>query len=227
MATALFPFSLQQSGEFPKHLYEELLSTISRGDNVQAVSSLLCKGTPIEPLGGRSVLRLAVTTDRARTVSLLLASSASLPASLLQEAWQSPDVTHRVLASLTTAYCCRLRAEKRHLEKISGALVEGINYLVETIEGNAPWQAVRRWEKETDRTALNDLLVNATASNCSEIAAFLQIAEDWPFSTGTSAASALHAPLEAGHQEIAELLLSPHMLDTHGRLLVQMMTDEE
>ena len=51
---------------------------------------------------GRSVLRLAVTNGRSRIVSLLLASGASLSASLLREAWQSPDVTNLVLASLTT-----------------------------------------------------------------------------------------------------------------------------
>ncbi|KAK8396589.1 hypothetical protein O3P69_004929 [Scylla paramamosain] len=148
----------EQTGAPPEHMYEELLSTVSRGDDVQAVSNLLCKGASIEPLGGRSVLRLAVTTDRALTVSLLLASGASLPASLLQEAWQSPDVTHNVLACLTTAYCCRLRVEQRRLEKVSGALVKGINNLMKTIEGNTPWQAAWRWEKDTDRPALSDLL---------------------------------------------------------------------
>ncbi|MPC65889.1 hypothetical protein E2C01_060027 [Portunus trituberculatus] len=83
-------------------LYEELLSTISRGDHVQEVSRLLCRGSPLEPRCGRSALRLAITNDRARTVSLLLASGASLSASLLQEAWYSTNVTPPVLASLTS-----------------------------------------------------------------------------------------------------------------------------
>ena len=66
------------------------------------MSNLLCKGAPIDFLGSLSALKLAVTTDRAHIVSLLLASGASLSATLLKEAWQSPDVTPRVLASLTT-----------------------------------------------------------------------------------------------------------------------------
>ena len=97
-----FPFSLRQDGAPSDQLYEELLSTISRGDHVQEVSRLLCRGAPLEPRCGRSALRLAITTDRARTVSLLLASGASLSASLLQEAWYSTNVTPAVLASLTT-----------------------------------------------------------------------------------------------------------------------------
>lgn len=96
------PFSLRQSDAPLKRLQEELLSVISLGDDVQAVSSLLCKGAPIERLGGRSALRLAVTSDRHRIVSLLLASGSSLSSTLLMEAWKSPNVTHRVLAHLTT-----------------------------------------------------------------------------------------------------------------------------
>ncbi|KAK8375154.1 hypothetical protein O3P69_015607 [Scylla paramamosain] len=98
---------------------------------------------PSKLLGGLSVLRLAVTTDRINTVNLLLASGAPLPASLLQEAWQSPDVTHRVLAFLTTAYCCRLRAEQRRLKKVSSALVEGIDNLNALLR----WLEHRRWRE--------------------------------------------------------------------------------
>ncbi|KAK8375127.1 hypothetical protein O3P69_017797 [Scylla paramamosain] len=187
---------------------------------------------PIELLGGLSVLRLAVTTDRINTVSLLLASGASLPASLLQEAWQSPDVTHRVLAFLTTAYCCRLRAEQRRLEKVSSALVEGIDNLVTTIEGNTPWQAAWRWGKETDRPALSDLLAKAAAANCPVTAAFLHRAGGWTVFNGASGGTALHAALEAGHKGMAELLIRdlggcPYVPDTHGRLAVHMMPHEE
>ncbi|XP_063883150.1 uncharacterized protein LOC135112580 isoform X2 [Scylla paramamosain] len=223
-----------QSYEYklPEELHEELLSTVSRRDDVQAVSTLICKGAPIELLGGLSVLRLAVTTDRINTVSLLLASGAPLPASLLQEAWQSPDVTHRVLAFLTTAYCCRLRAEQRRLEKVSSALVEGIDNLVTTIEGNTPWQAAWRWGKETDRPALSDLLAKAAAANCPVTAAFLHMAGGWTVFNGASGGTALHAALEAGHKGIAELLIRdlggcPYVLDTHGRLAVHMMPHEE
>ncbi|KAK8405453.1 hypothetical protein O3P69_001789 [Scylla paramamosain] len=221
-----------QSYKLPEELHEELLSTVSRRDDVQAVSTLICKGAPIELLGGLSVLRLAVTTDRINTVSLLLASGAPLPASLLQEAWQSPDVTHRVLATLTTAYCCRLRAEQRRLEKVSSALVEGIDNLVTTIEGNTPWQAAWRWGKETDRPALSDLLAKAAAANCPVTAAFLHMAGGWTVFNGASGGTALHAALEAGHKGMAELLIRdlggcPCVPDTHGRLAVHMMPHEE
>ncbi|XP_063857741.1 ankyrin-1-like isoform X3 [Scylla paramamosain] len=221
-----------QSYKLPEELHEELLSTVSRWDDVQAVSILLCKGAPIELLCGLSVLRLAVTTDRINTVSLLLASSAPLPASLLQEAWQSPDVTYRVLALLTTAYCCRLRAEQRRLEKVSSALVEGIDNLVTTIEGNTPWQAAWRWGKETDRPALSDLLAKAAAANCPVTAAFLHRAGGWTVFNGASGGTALHAALEAGHKGMAELLIRdlggcPYVPDTRGRLPVHMMPDGE
>ena len=104
---AWLPFSLslslrQGGAASPGQLHEELLATVTQGDNVQEVSSLLCRGAPIEPPGGRSALRLAVTNDRPRTVSLLLASGASLSATLLRDAWYSANVTHQVLATLTT-----------------------------------------------------------------------------------------------------------------------------
>ncbi|XP_063851851.1 serine/threonine-protein phosphatase 6 regulatory ankyrin repeat subunit B-like isoform X2 [Scylla paramamosain] len=221
-----------QSGKLPEELHEELLSTVSRWDDVQAVSTLLCKGAPIELLGGLSILRLAVTTNRIHTVSLLLASGAPLPASLLQEAWQSPDVTHRVLAFLTTAYCCRLRAEQRRLEKVSSALVEGIDNLLTTIEGNTPWQAAWPWGKETDRPALSDLLAKAAAANCPVTAAFLHRAGGWTVFNGASGGTALHSALEAGHKGMSELLIRdlggcPYVPDTHGRLPVHMMPDKE
>lgn len=71
---------------------------------MQAVSSHLCRGSPFEAVGSGYVspLKLAVTTNRSQIVTLLLACGAMLPAGLLQEAWQSPDVTSGVLATLTT-----------------------------------------------------------------------------------------------------------------------------
>ncbi|XP_063845332.1 serine/threonine-protein phosphatase 6 regulatory ankyrin repeat subunit B-like isoform X7 [Scylla paramamosain] len=222
----------EQSAAPPESLYQELLSTISLGDDVQAVSSLLCQGASIEPRGGRSPLRLAVTTDRARTVSLLLASGASLSATLLQEAWQSPNVTHMVLASLTSAYCCRLRVEQRRLVEVSRALVEGISNLLEDIEGSTPWLAAWRSGEDTDHATLSDLLAKAAAANCPVTAAFLQSAGAWPFFSQASGGSALHAALDAGHQTMAEALIRdlggcPYVPDTHGRLPVHMMSDEE
>ena len=94
--------SLQQGGADPDRLYEELLYTVSQGDNVQKVSSLLCRGVSLESGGDYYPLKTAVTSDRPRIVSLMLASGASLSATLLLEAWYSPDVTPQVLATLTT-----------------------------------------------------------------------------------------------------------------------------
>ncbi|XP_045107920.1 serine/threonine-protein phosphatase 6 regulatory ankyrin repeat subunit C-like isoform X2 [Portunus trituberculatus] len=222
----------EQSNALPEDLYEELLSTVCHGDDVQAVSSLLCKGAATESFGGRSVLKLAVTTDRPLTVNLLLASGVPLPASLLLEAWQSPDVTHRVLASLTIAYSRRLLAEQRRLENVSRNLAEGINNLVKAIEGNTPWETAWRWGKETDRPALSDLLIKAAAANCPVTAAFLHRAGAWSVFSQAPGGNALHSALEAGHKGMAELLIRdlggcPYLPDTNGRLSLDMMTKEE
>ncbi|XP_045137009.1 uncharacterized protein LOC123519625 isoform X2 [Portunus trituberculatus] len=137
------------------------------------------------------------------------------------------------LASLfSQAYCCRLRAEQNRLEKVSNNLVKGVSNLLETIEGNSPWEATWRWCKDTNRATLSDLLAKATAANCPVTAAFLQKAGAWSFFSGTSGSSALHAALEAGHQGMAELLIRelggcPYVLDTYGRLPIDLMTDEE
>ncbi|XP_045105084.1 ankyrin-1-like isoform X2 [Portunus trituberculatus] len=221
-----------QDGAPPDQLYEELLSTISRGDHVQEVSRLLCRGAPLEPRCGRSALRLAITTDRARTVSLLLASGASLSARLLQEAWYSTNVTPAVLASLTTAYCCRLHAEQRRLVQVSDVLVKGISNLLEDIEGDTPWRTTWRGGNDTDRAALSNLLAKAAAANCPLTASFLHSAGAWPFFSPASGSSALHAALDAGHQDMAELLVRdlgacPYVPDSGGRLPLHIMTDKE
>ncbi|XP_045136399.1 uncharacterized protein LOC123519295 [Portunus trituberculatus] len=229
---ALHAHQCPQGGASSNQLYKELLSTVTRGDHVQEVSRLLCRGAPVESRGGRSALKLAVTTDRPRTVSLLLASGASLSASLLQDAWQSPNVTHQVLATLTTAYCCRLRAEQRRLVQVSGVLVDGIKSLLEDIEGDTPWQAAWRRGEDTNRATLSDLLAKAAAANCPLTASFLHSAGAWLFFTPASGSSALHAALDAGHQDMAELLIMdfgacPYVPDSGGRLPLHIMTDKE
>ena len=92
-----------QASAPPQELQGDLLSAITRGDDWLKVSRLLCQGAPIEPVvsGAASPLRLAVILDRCRTVRVLLARGAVLPASLLQDAWHSPDVTPGVLVALT------------------------------------------------------------------------------------------------------------------------------
>ena len=97
-----FSLSLQQGGAAPDQLYEKMLSTFSHGDNVQEVSSLLCRGVSLESRRDYCPLKLAVTSDRPRIANLMLASGASLSATLLLEAWYSPNVTPEILATLTT-----------------------------------------------------------------------------------------------------------------------------
>ncbi|XP_063857510.1 serine/threonine-protein phosphatase 6 regulatory ankyrin repeat subunit A-like isoform X2 [Scylla paramamosain] len=130
------------------------------------------------------------------------------------------------------AYCCRLRVEQRRLVEVSRALVEGISNLLEDIEGSTPWLAAWRSGEDTDHATLSDLLAKAAAANCPVTAAFLQSAGAWPFFSQASGGSALHAALDAGHQTMAEALIRdlggcPYVPDTHGRLPVHMMSDEE
>ncbi|XP_045115723.1 uncharacterized protein LOC123507148 isoform X2 [Portunus trituberculatus] len=137
-----------------------------------------------------------------------------------------------VLASLTNAYCYRLRAERRRLEKVSDALVEGINNLLKTIDGNTPWLTAWRWRKGTDRPALSDLLAKAAAANCPVTAAFLHRTGAWPVFNLASGGSALHSALDAGHQGMAQLLIKdfgvcPYVPDAYGRLPLYMMSNGE
>ncbi|XP_050691597.1 ankyrin-3-like isoform X1 [Eriocheir sinensis] len=191
-----------KSSASPEELHDQLLGLIIERDNVKEASRLLCKGAPIESVasGGNSPLRLAVILDRCRTTNLLLACGAMLPANLLQDAWQSPDVTSGVLAALTATYLCRLRAERGRVK----ALVEGIDALMKTIEGDTPWRAA--WP-EDEPQALSALMVEAVRARCPVSAAFLHRAGAWSFLSGEWGTSALATALEEGHTDMAELLV--------------------
>ncbi|XP_050704683.1 ankyrin-1-like [Eriocheir sinensis] len=208
-----------ESSLSPEELQNELFTLIIQGDNVQKVSRLLCMGVPIEPIASdvNSPLRLAVILDRRQTVNLLLASGALLPACLLQDAWQSPDVTSGVLATLNANYLWRLRAERDRLDS-SGQSEErrhlfktGIDDILKTIEGDTPWQAA--WPKDQaalpkDKPkALSDLMVEAVHAKCPVTAAFLHRAGAWSFLSGDRGASAMATALEEGHKGMAELLV--------------------
>ncbi|XP_050704003.1 ankyrin-2-like [Eriocheir sinensis] len=201
-----------ESPSSPEELQNELFTLIIQGDHVQKVSRLLCKGVPIEPIAsdGNSPLRLAVILDRCRTVNLLLASGAMLPACLLQDAWQSPDVTSGVLATLEVNYLCRLRAERGRLDSSGQSeerrhlFIKGIDDILKTIEGDTPWQAA--WPKDKPK-ALSALMVEAVHAKCPVTAAFLHRAGAWSFLSGDRGASALATALEEGHKGMAELLV--------------------
>ncbi|XP_063843982.1 serine/threonine-protein phosphatase 6 regulatory ankyrin repeat subunit C-like isoform X2 [Scylla paramamosain] len=126
-------------------LYNDLLNTISLKDDAMAVSRLLCEGAPLEPVDGFSIsaLHLAVTTDRSETVGLLLARGASLVQringlNLLQLAWHSPDTTPGMLATVTSAYTHRLRAEQIRLKSCTKDLVKGIEHALLRTEEYPP-----------------------------------------------------------------------------------------
>ncbi|XP_050706842.1 ankyrin-1-like [Eriocheir sinensis] len=201
-----------ESPSSPEELQNELFTLIIQGDHVQKVSRLLCMGVPIEPIASdaNSPLRLAVILDRRRTVNLLLASGAMLPACLLQDAWQSPDVTSGVLATLKANYLWRLRAERgrldssRQSEERRRLFTKGIDDILKTIEGDTPWQAA--WPKDKPK-ALSALMVEAVHAKCPVTAAFLHRAGAWSFLSGDRGASALATALEEGHKGMAELLV--------------------
>ena len=135
--------------------------------------------------------------------------------------------------TLLQAYCCRLSVEKRRLETVSEALVNGISSLLRSIEGDFPWKAAWGWSKNTDRVILSDLLAKAAAANCPVTAAFLHRAGAWPFfNSASGGSSALHAALDAGHQGMAELLIKDlgaciYVPDKNGRLPLHIMADEQ
>lgn len=97
-----------QSTRSKKELYGDLLHAISSSDDVKRVSQLLCEGTPLEPVGEylTDPIVLAITNNRPRILSLLLATGAPLTVTtrglnLLQLAWYTPGVTPLVQAIIT------------------------------------------------------------------------------------------------------------------------------
>lgn len=213
-------------------LYHEVLAIISQGDDVQAVSSLLCQGAPLESVSGgsQSPLKLAVVTNRCQIVTLLLASGAVLPAGLLLEAWQSPDVTSGVLAALTTAYCTRLEIERTRLEG-NDSLIKGIKFLLRVIRGDTPWTAAWRWNKGASYADITLLMSAASKSNCPVTASFLQRARAWPFYSAAECDSPLHAALDAQQWTMAEILVRnlgacPYVSDKRKRLSTDLMPTE-
>nr|XP_027232133.1 uncharacterized protein LOC113823654 [Penaeus vannamei] len=74
-------FQVIKKVEDPEELYEELLTVIGSGDDVVKASELLCQGAPLEPVGSLSThaLSLAVTSNRRKLVSLLIAAGLLSP----------------------------------------------------------------------------------------------------------------------------------------------------
>ncbi|XP_042892840.1 serine/threonine-protein phosphatase 6 regulatory ankyrin repeat subunit C-like isoform X2 [Penaeus japonicus] len=220
--------------ENPEDLYEELLTVIGSGDDVVKVSELLCQGAPLEPVGGLSThaLSLAVTSNRRKVVSLLIAAGAPLTSmagglTLLQQAWNSPDVTIRVQMLITRAYKNRLQWEKRQFSPREDLLHQGIDQMLERLEGPTPWRT--KWKFMGVRT-LTALMCTAARHNCTLTAFFLQQAGAQTFLVSEDGFTALHAALQVKHWSLASAMVkdmsaSLYISDASGCLPRDMMPD--
>ena len=97
-----------QENSSPIELYWKLLITISVKDDVGEAVKLLNSGAPLLATQDlhTNALVLAITCNRPRIVTLLVAAGAPLSTisgglSLLQVAWLTPDVTTRVRVLVT------------------------------------------------------------------------------------------------------------------------------
>ncbi|KAG0725312.1 Espin-like protein [Chionoecetes opilio] len=212
--------SLPQIPGTPEELYRRLLAVIAEGDDAKAASRLLCAGAPMQLTGDfpATALQQAVTTDRPRIVTLLLASGASLTASaqglsLLHQAWYSSNTTARVFAAITVAFSNQLKQERDRLPHTRG-LRSDFASLIATVDGDTPWEAA--WPevntiigRTEERTAarLTNFMVVAAKANCPLVASFLRWAGAWPFCIGRNGTTPLHAALKAGHLALAEMMV--------------------
>ncbi|XP_069158619.1 ankyrin-2-like isoform X4 [Procambarus clarkii] len=108
----------------PGEMYEQLLGVISLCDDTQQAGQLLWSGASLEPLGCWSVspLCLAVTSNRCRITTLLLAAGAPLTTTshglnLLTLAWCSPDVTPRLQVTITRSIYNKERNKLQDLQE--------------------------------------------------------------------------------------------------------------
>ncbi|XP_069185151.1 serine/threonine-protein phosphatase 6 regulatory ankyrin repeat subunit C-like isoform X2 [Procambarus clarkii] len=118
--------------------YEQLLGVISLCDDTQQAGQLLWSGASLEPQGCWSVspLCLAVTSNRCRITSLLLAAGAPLTTTshglnLLTLAWCSPDVTLRLQVTITRVFLHILEQERAKIKELAelGAVVDEVREL--------------------------------------------------------------------------------------------------
>nr|XP_045605231.1 ankyrin-3-like isoform X1 [Procambarus clarkii] len=221
-----------QADEGAATLYNNLLMVISTGDDMVAARQLLRSGAPLEPTGDfyTSALVLAVTCNRPRIVSLLVAAGAPLTTcsaglSLLQLAWRSHDVTIRVRILITRHFLNTLEVEKRRIRPEDEALREGVEILVNSIRGATPWQA--SWPPQPLRQ-LSSLMVAAATNNCPLIASFLKLAGAKSFLQDDLGSTPLHAAIDAQHWHFAELMIKHmggclYIPDSSGRLPLDML----
>ncbi|XP_069956365.1 serine/threonine-protein phosphatase 6 regulatory ankyrin repeat subunit B isoform X2 [Cherax quadricarinatus] len=200
------------SSTAPSALYEQLLREISKRDDPGAACQLLCHGSPLEATGDfyTSAVVLAITCNRPRILSLLLAAGAPLTTcsaglSLLQVAWRSHDVTIRVKLLVTRHLLHALQAEKRRIREEDRGLHDGVEHLMKTMRGPRPWQT--SWPPDT-LTNLTSLMVMAASNNCPLAATFLRQAGAKCFLRNEAGVTGVHAAMQARHWKLAELLLT-------------------
>ncbi|KAK8392492.1 hypothetical protein O3P69_014690 [Scylla paramamosain] len=196
----------------PEELYEKLLTIISEGDSVEAVSHLLCAGAPMELVGNfpNSALQLAITNDCPRIVSILLASGASLTPrteglNLLQQAWYSANTTSKVFCAINNAFSRQLKRERDRLPRHTKGLREDLAKLIASIDGDKPWEAC--WQSGRTMAKLTSFMVTAVRANCPLTAGFLQWAGAGAFFSASRKTTPLHAALEEGNLSLTETLI--------------------
>ncbi|XP_069158612.1 serine/threonine-protein phosphatase 6 regulatory ankyrin repeat subunit C-like isoform X2 [Procambarus clarkii] len=221
----------------PGEMYEQLLGVISLCDDTQQAGQLLWSGASLEPLGCWSVspLCLAVTSNRCRITTLLLAAGAPLTTTshglnLLTLAWCSPDVTPRLQVTITRVFLHVLEQERDKIKELGelGAGVDevrelgaGVDEVISTIRGEAPWRAC--WPRGRSVVSLTQLMVQAARAKCTLTCSFLHLAGAQSSLCSKSGASPLHAALDAGHWELAARMVkdmdgSLYVPDPTGRL---------
>ncbi|XP_063607034.1 serine/threonine-protein phosphatase 6 regulatory ankyrin repeat subunit A-like isoform X2 [Penaeus indicus] len=213
-----------ETGKSQEELYGELLGVISTGDDVKKASAVVKAGAPLEPTGEYSThsLVLAITSNRPRIVSFLLAAGASVNITfhrlnLVQVAWLSPDVTAMHMENV-------LQEEKTLCE--SAELRDGIDCLLNALQSRTPWKAA--WPaqssgKPQQQQLLTSLMVETARANCALTALFLQQAGAVAHGNDVcSGMSPMAAAVREGNQRLihfmAKTTASLYIRDTTGQL---------
>ncbi|XP_069183621.1 ankyrin repeat and death domain-containing protein 1B-like [Procambarus clarkii] len=207
--------------------YYILLFVISQCDDVRWAVDLLEKGSPLEPVGGLAISALcsAVTSNRPRIVSLLVAAGAPLSTTshglnLLTLAWCSPDVTPRLQAIITSVFLNVLQHEHETIKDLPD-LDRGVHHLISTIKGEKPWLA--RSPRNESVMSLTKLMVQAARANCTLTCSFLYLAGAQASLCSKTSVSPLHAALETKHWKLAGQMVKTmrgclYVADSTGRL---------
>ncbi|KAK7023619.1 hypothetical protein SK128_006141, partial [Halocaridina rubra] len=131
-------------------LYFQLLETIGQGDDVRRASCLLYEGAPLEPSGQHAshALILAVTTNRRRILTLLIAAGAPITTvfqgyNILQIAWLSSNISTFIRMIITRVMEFILEDELNKVDHDKDELRAGIFSLLQTVKSDKPWRA--RW----------------------------------------------------------------------------------